>query len=135
MSLFFSLTSLGVFLTWNSKVYRNLAFFFLYQSVLMLLNFLEETQITGMFYLITPVLTLLVGPLLYFFVRSIVQEKGLSVGEESLHLAPMFVALPFTNYTQTVIAFGSVSQILYLALAFRLMSRYHKVSIGSSESR
>ncbi len=76
--VFFTLTSVGALLIWKDKVYRNLAIFFIYQSVLMLLNFLEETKITKSFHLITPAFTLVVGPLLYFFIRTLVNEKALS---------------------------------------------------------
>ena len=40
--VFFSLASIGAIFLWKSAVYRTLAFFFLYQSVLMLLNFTEK---------------------------------------------------------------------------------------------
>lgn len=129
---FFTLTSVGAFLIWNSKVYKSLAFFFVYQSILMLLNFLEETRVVDVSYLITPVLTLMVGPLTYFFVRSIVHEKELSGRMKYLHFAPMFLALPFTGFTQTVIAAGSLSQIIYLVMAFQLLNRYHKVLNSAS---
>ncbi|MCO7224405.1 helix-turn-helix domain-containing protein [Pleionea sp. CnH1-48] len=124
------MTILGAFLIWNLKIYRNLAIFFIYQSVLMLLNFLEETQITSSTHLITPAFTLVVGPLLYFFVRSLVNDTALPLSKKCAHFIPMLLALPFTNFTQVVIALGTVSQILYLAASFRLLSRYHLASMG-----
>ncbi len=125
---FFTLTSVGALLIWRSKVYRSLALFFVYQAMLMLFNFLEETRIINVSYLITPSLNLLVGSLIYFFVRSIVHDKELVTRHKLAHLIPLFCALPFTEFTQTVIAAGSVSQIIYLVLSFRLLNRYHKTS-------
>jgi len=128
--IFSTLTSFGALLIWDVKIYRSLAIFFIYQSVLMLLNFLEETNITKQFYLITPVFTLVVGPLLYFFIRSLVNEKFLSDSKKCAHMIPMLMALPFTDFTQTVIALGTVSQTLYLAASFRLINRYHVASMA-----
>lgn len=125
---FFTLTSVGALLIWNSKVYRSLAIFFIYQSILMLLNFIEETRIVNVSYLVTPVLTLLVGPLLYLFIRSLVHDKELKVSDKLLHLLPAVLALPFTEYTQTIIAVGSTSQIVYLTLSIKLLYRYHNAS-------
>ena len=127
---FFTLASIGAVLIWKSRIYRSLSYFFLYQSVLMLLNFAEETRILTPFYLITPVFTLLVGPLLYFFVRSLVHENEFSNSQKLIHLLPMFVALPFTEFTQSVIALGTVSQFTYLVLSFRLLNRYHNASMA-----
>lgn len=122
---FLTLTGLGALLIWNVKIYRGLAIFFIYQSVLMLLNFLEETQITRSDYLITPVFTLAVGPLLYFVVRALVNEKAWSVRKKCAHFLPVVLTLPFTEFTQSVIALGILSQLFYLAAAFRLLNRYH----------
>lgn len=127
---FVTLAIMGAGIIWKSKIYRSLAFFFIYQAVLMLMNFMEETRLTIIPYLITPVFTLLVGPLLYFFVRSLVHEKVLSMMPRTLHLIPMLAALPFTHFTQTVIAFGTFSQIIYLLLSFQLLNRYHKASLA-----
>jgi AraC-like DNA-binding protein len=35
-----------------------------------------------------------------------------------------FIALPFTDYTQTIIALGSLSQIIYLLISVTLLTRY-----------
>lgn len=128
--VFFSLASMGAIFLWKSAVYRTLAFFFLYQSVLMLLNFTEETRLITPFYLITPALTLLVGPLLYFFVRSLVHEVELTARQKWIHLIPMLAVVPFTGYTQSVIALGTVSQLTYLLLSFQLLNRYHIASMA-----
>lgn len=128
--IFCTLTSFGALLIWHIKSYRSLAVFFVYQFVLMLLNFLEETKITNSFHLITPVLTLVVGPLLYFFIRSLVNEKVLSYSKKSGHLIPALIALPFTDFTQPIIALGTVSQIIYLTASFRLLNRYHVASMA-----
>ena len=82
------------------------------------------------FYLITPALTLLVGPLLYFFVRSLVHEVELTARQKWIHLIPMLAVVPFTGYTQSVIALGTVSQLTYLLLSFQLLNRYHIASMA-----
>lgn len=127
---FLTLTSVGALLIWKSRIYRNLALFFLYQSTLMVLNFVEETRGLSFSYLITPALTLLVGPLLYFFVRSLVHEQDIAAGKRILHTFPALLALPFTEFTQSVIAVGTASQFLYMAFSFRLLQRYHLTAMA-----
>lgn len=124
---FLTLTSIGALLIWNSQSYKSLAYFFIYQAILMSLNFLEETRLISVSFLITPALTLIVGPLIYNFVRSIVHDEEKTHLNKLLHLSPVILALPFTGFTQTIIAFGSISQIIYLGLSFKVLHRYHSV--------
>jgi AraC-like DNA-binding protein len=128
--VFATLTSFGALLIWNNKIYRSLAVFFIYQSILMLMDFFEETKITNTFHLITPVFTLMIGPLLYFFIRSLVNVKEFSFAKKCTHLLPMLVALPFTDFTQRVIILGTISQVFYLVASFRLLHRYHVTSMA-----
>jgi len=128
---FFTMSGLGTVLLWRTPVYRSLSLFFLYQAFLMLMNLLEETQLTRSSHLVTPALTLLVGPLLYFSVRSLVNEIRLSPKQQCLQISPAILALPFTEFTQTIIALGTVSQIVYLAACFKLLNRYHLASVST----
>lgn len=129
---FLTLTTISAVLTWNSKSYKSLAYFYIYQAILMSLNFLEETRLIRVSFLITPALTLIVGPLIYNFVRSIVHDEETTHLNKLLHLSPVILALPFTGFTQTIIAFGSISQIIYLGLSFKVLHRYHSVLLSAS---
>mgnify|MGYP000508545206 CR=1 FL=1 len=120
----------GALLIWNQDRYRGLANFFIYLAALMLLNLLEETQVTREFYLITPIFTLLHGPLIYFFIRTLVNDKSLSTIPSYSHFIAMFLALPFTEHVQQVVAVGTVSQIIYLVISFQLLRRYHVASMA-----
>lgn len=115
-------------LIWNKDRYRSLAIFFVFQAILSAMNVLEGTNITNQYHLVTPALTLVIGPILYFFIRSLVNDVAMTTKKRSLHFVVVFIALPFTSYTQLVIAFGTLSQIIYLALSFRLIARYHKTA-------
>jgi AraC-like DNA-binding protein len=117
-------------LIWHLKRFRALAVYFIFQAVLMLFNLLEELQAPGTFYLLTPVFTLVTGSLLYFFIRGAVNDKALPTPITALHFTPMFLALPFTANVQSVIAFGSLSQIVYLGASFHLLYRYHAASMA-----
>ena len=120
--------SFAALLIWNLKRYRSLAIFFIFQAVLSTMNVLEETNITKQYYLVTPVFTLIIGPILYFFIRSLVNEAVLKGKNKGKHFIFAFLALPFTEYTQFIIACGTLSQIIYLLLCFRLLARYHNIS-------
>ncbi|NQZ06344.1 MAG: helix-turn-helix transcriptional regulator [Algicola sp.] len=117
-------------LIWHLKRFRSLAVYFIFQAVLMLFNLLEELQVTRSYYLLTPVFTLATGPLLYFFIRAVVNDKDLPPFIIGLHFVPMLLALPFTSDVQRVIGFGSLSQIVYLTAAFHLLYRYHVASMA-----
>jgi len=115
-------------LIWNNERYRSLAVFFIFQAVLSLMNVLEGTNTTSQYYLVTPAFTLVIGPILYFFIRSLVNDIALKTQEKGAHFILAFLALPFTQYTQLIIALGTLSQIIYLLLSFRLIARYHATS-------
>lgn len=89
------------------------------------MNVLEGTNTTTQYYLITPLFTLIIGPILYFFIRSLVNDTALKMQEKGAHFILAFLALSFTQYTQLIIAFGTLSQIIYLLLSFGLIARYH----------
>ena len=116
--IFATTTGVGAALIWKDKTYRSLAVFFIYQSLLMILNFLEETKLTTSLHLITPAFTLVFGPLIYFVVRALVSEKELPILNKLIHLIPALVAIPFTGYTQSIIAVGTASQLIYLIASF-----------------
>lgn len=92
-------------------------------------NLREETGISNHPYLITPIFTLGFGPAFYWFCHQLVYGDAPGSKKVLLHLAPMLFALAFTQWPQAVIAIGSLSQIIYLSLALRLIGRYHKVTV------
>ena len=128
--VFAFVAAFGALLIWHLKRFRALAVYFLFNAVLMLFNLLEEMHGTRSFYLLTPALTLVTGPLLYFFIRAAVNHKVLPVATISLHFLPMVLALPFTAEVQRVIAAGTVSQLVYLLACFHLLYRYHVASMA-----
>ncbi|KTF17910.1 helix-turn-helix domain-containing protein [Pseudoalteromonas sp. H105] len=115
-------------LIWDKERYRSLAFFFIFQAMLSVMNVLEGTNTTTQYYLVTPVFTLVIGPMLYFFIRSLVNDVAMTPKQKSAHFVAALVTLPFTQYTQLIVAFGTLSQLLYLALSFRIITRYHNTA-------
>jgi hypothetical protein len=103
---------------------RRLSFLFIFQAIVCSMNILEGAEITRQYHLITPIFILAFGPILYFFVRNLVNAERLSLKNDLLHFLLAFIALPFTDYTQTIIALGSLSQIIYLLISVTLLTRY-----------
>ena len=103
---------------WNLQRFRHLAVFFIFQALLSAMNVFEEINVSKQYYLITPVFTLIIGPILYFFIRSLVNEAPLKGSKKWAHFIFVFIALPFTEYTQFIIACGTFSQVIYLFLSF-----------------
>ena len=123
------IAAFGALLIWHLPRYRSLAVFFLFQSVLMLLNMTEQAHqaFTGIF-LITPVFTLAKGPLLYLFIRAMVNETPLSGWKLYRHFLAMLLVFPLTVDPQFVVTLGTVSQIIYMVACFRLLRRYHSMA-------
>ncbi len=127
--VFSFMAGFAALLIWHLPRYRPLAVFFLFQSVLMLLNITEayHRQFTGIF-LLTPVFTLGKGPLLYLFMRAMVNATPLRGWQLYRHLLPMLMALPLTIDPQFVVILGSMSQLAYLAVSLRLLQHYHTMA-------
>lgn len=96
-------------------------------ALLMAFNLLEETGISRNLHLVTPALLLGFGPVFYWFCSQLVYNKAPRARDMVMHLSPILLALPFTHWVQTVIALGSISQLIYLSLAINLIRSYHRV--------
>ena len=126
--VFAFIAGFGVLLIWNQERYRSLAVFFLFQAMLMLLNISEQHRHADTLFLVTPIFTLAKGPLLYLFIRAIVNETSLKGFRLYRHFLPMILTFPLTVDPQFVIMLGSISQICYLMASFRLLYRYHRMA-------
>lgn len=95
-------------------------------SVLMLFNLLEETGISRRVLLVTPVFSLLSGPVFYLLVRQLAYVAAKPTWRDGIHAIPAVLLLPMAGQVQLVLALGSVSQLIYLAVAVRLLWRYQQ---------
>lgn len=123
--VFACVSAYGAMLIWHLPRYRGLAHYLVFQAVLMSLN-LYEASSTG--FLITPVFTLIKGPLLYFFIRALVNEKPLRGIRLYAQFLPPVVLVLLQASAQLAIVLGSFSQILYLGLSFQLLRRYRSAA-------
>ncbi|MBR8845488.1 MULTISPECIES: helix-turn-helix transcriptional regulator [Pseudoalteromonas] len=120
---------LGVILVWKMDRYRGVLFLFIYYSILMIFNLYEETRGQDG-YIVTPIFTLIKGPIVYFLVRWIINEKPIASKLKFLHVAPAILALPFTQHVQLIILIATFSQITYLIASLKLIKRYHSISMA-----
>jgi AraC-like DNA-binding protein len=123
--VFAIIATIGALLLWRLPRYRALAHYLAFLSVVMALNLLEGS---GANFRITPVLTLVKGLLLYQVVRSLVNERPLRGAALALQFAPPLVLLLIRASPQLSILLGTISQIIYLALSFQLLRRYHRAA-------
>lgn len=126
--IYLSICLFGLILVSRNTRINSLCIVLLLAAVLMVFNLLEETGETDHLHLVTPVFTLGFGPALYWFCHQLVYNKYPDNRQLVMHLSPLLLALPFTNWPQVVIALGSLSQIIYFAFAIHLINRYHKVA-------
>ena len=124
------LAGFSALLICNLERFRGFIFLFLYYSVLMLLNFIEETRATDATYLITPLFTLLKGTIIYFMIRTLINERPIKVHWKLMHFIPVLIAIPMTRLVQEIVVFATFSQIIYLVLSLKLLHRYHSVSMA-----
>ena len=123
--VFAFVSAYGALLIWNLPRYRALAHYLIYQAALMALNLYEAA---GSGLLITPVFTLLKGPLLYLFIRALVNERPLDGVKLYGQFVPPFILILLGADAGVAILLGSASQIAYLGLSFRLLRRYHRAA-------
>jgi AraC-like DNA-binding protein len=128
--IFSIISALGALLIWGYERYRGLAVFLIYFCTLMFFNFSEEMDITRHIYLVTPVFTFLHGPAIFFFVRTLVNDKPLILKQKIIHLLPAIMALPYSDNVELIIALATISQLVYLTLSFKLLNRYHSASMA-----
>ncbi len=100
----------------------------------MTFNFSEETGLFNQSILVTPIFTLSTGPAFYLFVRHLVYSDESWKRRDMLHFLPMMLAIPFTSFTQSVIAIGSLSLITYGTISYRLLIKYRRASNDSSSA-
>lgn len=112
----------------NQPRARMLVIYLLCQCVLMTTNFAEEALGARSYLLITPVFTLATGPLVYFLFKNLLHANRDKQDRRLVHFLPVLLALPFTEYTQLVIAFGTVSQLIYFAFTVQLVGFYQQAS-------
>jgi AraC-like DNA-binding protein len=118
----------GALLISKSPRYRGLFFMAILLALSMTFNLFEELNISRQYYLVTPIFTLGKGPIFYLFVYRLVFPETAFTRQHMLHLVPMLVALPLTTWPQTVIALGTVSQLVYAVMVLRLVYQYHRAS-------
>ncbi|MCW8857292.1 MAG: AraC family transcriptional regulator [Kangiella sp.] len=124
--VFFALTSFGALLVANQRRYQGLFWLLISTSALMVFNLLEETGVSE--YLISPVFSLICGPLFYWFVRQLVYANTQQPKHYLLHFIPAIVAIPFTLFPQLVLLLGTLSQLFYLAMGVQLVRQYHRAN-------
>jgi len=128
--VFVFLAGFSALLICNLERFRGFTFLFLYYSVLMSLNFIEETRTSDATYLTTPLFTLLKGPIIFFMVRTLINERPMNITWNLMHFIPVLIAIPMTHFVQEVVIVASFSQIIYLILSLKLLRRYHYVSMA-----
>lgn len=95
-------------------------------SALMLFNLLEETGVSSDVATITPVFSLLLGPVFYLLVRQLAYATAHLRWRDARHAIPAVLLLPVAGRVQLVLALGSASQLIYLTVAARLLWQYQK---------
>lgn len=115
-----------VAMIWPQPRLRGLVLLLCMNSMLMLFNLLEETGISRHSLMVTPVFSLLLGPVCYLLVRQLVFAKAQLHWRDCSHAALALLLLPIASQVQLVLAFGTVSQLLYLTVAARLLWRYQQ---------
>ncbi|MCJ8319622.1 MAG: AraC family transcriptional regulator [Colwellia sp.] len=120
----------GSFLIWKNVRYRGLCYLLILAACSMVFNLLEEVVNTREWYLITPIFLLGKGPLFYLFVYHLIYPEKLLNNKRFIHLLPLLIALPFTQWTQLVIGLGTLSQLIYAYLSIQLIFAYHRASFS-----
>ncbi len=123
-----------IFAVWPHKRLRSINYLLVLVIVAMSFNLLEELNITREYYLITPIFLLAKGPAFFLFVQKLIYRQPIIERSALLHFVPMLLAIPFTQWPQMVIAVGTMSQLIYAALTYSLIRRYHVASYATQSN-
>lgn len=116
----------GSILLWPNARLRSICLPLGLTAILMAFNFAEETGLFSLPNLVTPALSLATGPAFFLLIRPLVYAERQWSKIDVMHFLPTLMALPFTAYTQVVLALGSISLVIYGVLSFRLLLHYSK---------
>lgn len=109
---------------------RALAAFLFIFAVHMTLNVLEETGALPETVLVTPVLSLLYGPMIYLFIHGLIFEKAPLVWRDAVHVAPAVFALFLTDWLLIIRAATIASLAGYAAVVIWDIWRYHRATVN-----
>lgn len=123
-----------IFAVWPHRRLRSIYYLLVLVIVAMSFNLLEELNITRDYYLITPIFLLAKGPAFFLFVQKLIYRQPIIDRSALLHFVPMLLAIPFTQWPQMVIAVGTMSQLIYAALTYSLIKRYHVASYATQSN-
>lgn len=123
-----------IFAVWPHKRLRSINYLLVLVIVAMSFNLLEELNITREYYLVTPIFLLAKGPAFFLFVQKLIYRQPIIERSALLHFVPMLLAIPFTQWPQMVIAVGTISQLIYAALTYSLIKRYHVASYATQSN-
>ncbi|WMS87934.1 helix-turn-helix domain-containing protein [Pleionea litopenaei] len=115
---------LGIALLVPKRRFLGLTLFSVFIILSMFLNLLEEIGPLKKIWLVTPALLLLKGPLYYLVVYTMVSTAPNLPKGYWLHLIPSIVSILLTAWPQWIIAVATVSQIIYLYYAAKLIKFY-----------
>lgn len=115
----------GTLLLAKQPRYQGLRFLLLLTATLLTFNILEENNITRSTHLVTPIFSLLTGPLFFWFVHRLVKPSEKLKRKRLIHILPALISLPFTYWVQWVLFLGTLSQIIYIGFSIKLIRSYH----------
>jgi len=118
-----TLSLFGISLLSAYQRFRYISQLLLLVSVASIFNLLEELNITRQIHLVTPVFIMGFGPAIYIAIKSLLVDR--INAKIYWHYLPMILALPFTYYTEVIIALGTVWRVAYAYLTVKRLYQFH----------
>lgn len=112
-----SISLFGLYLLKEYAHYFMVRYLLLFSALSAITNFSEEVLGSRAWHLISPIYIVGLGPIFYLCVHSLAHAD--TDRRQYLHFMPMLLALPFTQYTQVIIALGTVSFAVYAVAIYR----------------
>ena len=125
-------STFGAILLWANERFRGLILLLVIQAMLMIFNFSEETGLFNQNHLITPSFFFCTGPVFFLFVKHLTYTSHVWDSRQMVHFIPAIISIPFTEYTQIVLALGTFSLIIYALFSYQMIGRYHKAAAALS---
>lgn len=126
--MYVAIAVFSVLLVFGEKRFKALLLLLSIHAIEEVFNIIEELHLFSELPLVTPAITLAIGPLYYLFAKNLIYGD-LALRKHLFHFLPAFIGLGFTVWWPELLQVAFVILLIYFFLTFRLLRHYHKILV------
>jgi AraC-like DNA-binding protein len=126
--MYVAIAIFSILLVFGEKRFKALLLLLVAHVIIEVFNIVEELHLFSELPLVTPAITLAIGPLYYLFAKNLIYGD-LELKNHLFHFLPAFIGLGFTYWWSELLQVAFVILLIYFFLTFRLLQHYHKILV------